>query len=304
MEFVLSRRYPAEGMAPRRDTSGPSPLVLAVCGAGALVAGPETVSYAEDRASEGGSESRDGSGDPAPGSGVEVPPSRFDTFLENFSETVAFHGTIGLRGHVVDDREVGREFSSAWSLGFDGARLALGERPGLVQGARVDLGTTSTGGFLYRYVLNLGVGALLGERAYAGLTLGGGFGGITGGRLGFGLEAPVEVFSVVRLAKRAHLGARGRAQWIFGQSARQGSGPAGLDEYETSAWLEIPFWPDGAVAVGVLAGRQFGGTYVGGTLGASGYLWPGLEERWEDDDREPEPPDPRPRPAARAGASR
>ncbi len=288
-------------MSPPGEFRCRCPLFATALAVGALCTIPR-IAYADDRAQRDSRGDRDADGD---GSYVEVPPSRVETFFKDFEETLAAYGTIGLRSRFTGDMEPDREFSSAWAFAFQGERLAVGTLPGIVQGANVELGTTSTGGFAYRYGIALGAGALLGGRVYTGATLGGGFSGITGGRVGFGLEAPVEAFAVARLGKRVHVAARGRAQWVFGNSARQGRGPAGLDEYETSAALEVPLWHDAAVSVSALAGHMLGGRYVGGTVGLSGYLWPGLEERWQ---RTPDPPpdcprDRQRRPAARAGAS-
>jgi len=101
------------------------------------------------------------------------------------------------------------------------------------------LGSTSSGGFLYRLDVGWGVGLRLAHDGQLSLTIGGGFSGITGGPLGFALEVPVTATATIPFGPRLRGLIGGRGTFVFTENARQHGIP------------DVPLYDEVEVKVGV-----------------------------------------------------
>lgn len=86
-------------------------------------------------------------------------------------------------------------------------------------------GSTDDGGFLYRFATGVGVGVRLGDDGIVTATIGGGLSGITGGRLGFALEIPVQVTATLPVGPRLRVMFASRGSWVFRENPRQDGFP-------------------------------------------------------------------------------
>ncbi len=95
----------------------------------------------------------------------------------------------------------------------------------------LQLGSTTDGGFLYRVASAFGVGVRLGDDGIVTATIGGGLSGITGDRVGFALEIPVQVIATLPVGPSLRLMAAARGSMIFREDPRQ-DGVPGMPIYD------------------------------------------------------------------------
>lgn len=152
---------------------------------------------------------------------------------------------IGLSASAVrDDAQLG-DSDSTFTF-FENVRAVIGREVGWATGADLMFGTTGEGGFVYE--LNLyaaGVG-LRSERGAVSLLAGGGMGGITGDRVGFGLQLPIELHAVVPVGDDVRLRSYARAQFVFEDDARQNGSDLAPFGDELRAGVGILFGHDRA----------------------------------------------------------
>lgn len=145
-------------------------------------------------------------------------------------------------GGVADRGELETEATIAGAVDMHGL-MGLA-RTGGAAFTHLALGSTTNGGFLYALDVGFGLGVRLGDDGFLSLTIGGGFSGITGGRLGFAWEVPVDAFVGVPLGASLRLLAGARGSWVFREDPRQDGSPVSLFD-ETSARLGVA-WMRGA----------------------------------------------------------
>jgi hypothetical protein len=103
---------------------------------------------------------------------------------------------VGLSTSAVrDDAQIG-DADSTFTF-FENVRMVVGREVGWAAGGDLMLGTTSEGGFVYELNMYVAGVGLRSERGAVSVLAGGGMSGITGDRLGFAVQLPVELHAVV-----------------------------------------------------------------------------------------------------------
>ena len=145
-----------------------------------------------------------------------------------------------------------RDFTTLFTLG--GIERSIHGQPvvGVAEAGDLSLGLTFGGktGFAYDMSLGFGPGVFIGDNLQLGATVGFGFGGITGGELGWAWRVPTEVFAIVELSPEVKPMAYFRQSYILGNDARKnGSKMAtwGADEAEAGAGLRFGGKLDGFI---------------------------------------------------------
>ncbi len=167
---------------------------------------------------------------------------------------------FGLENRRFDEAEVGAD--SIWSgaitarglagrasMGFD---ATLGGGPGLFYGARV----------------LVGAGVPLPGNGRVALRTGLGASGLTGGRIGFGFDVPLELEVTLSLGGRVRPTLLVRPAVILSDAARQdGTRFGGVDELEATLALAVVGKARGEVASGFYVGASYGERLGGRELG-------------------------------------
>jgi hypothetical protein len=150
---------------------------------------------------------------------------------------------LGLATGRYSDRDAVGGNSFMFALDVASHETMGTKKTGAAWATDLALGSTSSGGFLYGFSLRLGLGVRVGELGQIVLSSGGGFDGITGKRLGFAWNVPVDLFAAIPIgAVRATVGVNGR--WLFTEDPRQ-SGTTALtlfDEATVRVGVMFPLW--------------------------------------------------------------
>ncbi len=132
----------------------------------------------------------------------------------------------GLSGLRIGRMEEPAAFEdTGWAFAYRVSMLSLDEASPVATRLDLELGSTSTWGFLYDLEFLLGFAGRLGSVGALGVLGGGGLGGVTGGRLPFAWQVPVEAFVTLDLGDWLHLHTWARSTWLFGTGAERLQGP-------------------------------------------------------------------------------
>lgn len=176
---------------------------------------------------------------------------------------------MGLENRRFGQPDLGAE--SIWSGVFN-VRTHEGE--GVGTAGAVDLALGGGPGFYYVARLMFGPGIALPGNGRVAVRTGLGVSGLTGGRIGFGLELPVALEATVAAAEFFRPTFVLKPAFLFAEDARQEGTQFGfIDEFDALVALSFPTSrePDGASGfyLGVDYGERLGGRELGFVVGAS-----------------------------------
>ena len=167
---------------------------------------------------------------------------------------------LGLENRRFDEAAVGAD--SIWS----GAITARGMVGSVSTGIDASLGGGP--GLYYGARLLLGSGVALPGNGRLALRTGLGASGLTGGRIGFGFDVPLELELTLALGGRVRPTLLVRPSLILSDDARQdGTRFGGVDELEATVALAIVGAPHGEAASGFYVGAAYGERLGGRELG-------------------------------------